>query len=157
MKLRRNLPIKIIIQEFDDIYMWKMYKDKWIKHYEELDTYHIKCSPQLFALWSNKALWLEDAIHHNYFNTQYFQYTDFGSFRYDNLSEDIINNYPVIDKYEDDKIIISLLDNFKEEDMYCIKPIEGELLIHSPDMWHAVSVHNSDLPRNVFVFDIDYV
>jgi hypothetical protein len=49
------------------------------------------------------------------------------------------------------------IDNFKEEDMYWLKPIQGELVIHSPDVWHAVSVHNSDLPRNVFVFDIDYV
>lgn len=49
------------------------------------------------------------------------------------------------------------IDKFKEEDMHWLKPIEGELVIHSPDIWHAVSVHNSDLPRNVFVFDIDYV
>lgn len=49
------------------------------------------------------------------------------------------------------------IDNFKEEDMYWLKPVEGELVIHSPEIWHAVSVHESDLPRNVFVFDIDYV
>ena len=49
------------------------------------------------------------------------------------------------------------IDDFKKEDMYWLKPTEGELVIHSPDIWHAVSVHNSDLPRNVFVFDIDYV
>ena len=116
MELRGDLPIKIIIQDFEDIYMWKMYKDKWIKHYEELDTYFIKCSPQLFAIWSNKVIWLEDAINHNYFNTKYFQYTDFGSFRYDNLSEDIINNYPIINKYEDDRILISLLINFEQDD-----------------------------------------
>jgi hypothetical protein len=41
-------------------------------------------------------------------------------------------------------------------DTYRLKPKQGELVIHSPEMWHAVSVHNNDLPRNVFVFDIDY-
>ena len=125
MELRGDLPIKIIIQDFEDIYMWKMYKDKWIKHNDELDTYFVKCSPQLFAIWSNKVIWLEDAINHNYFNTKYFQYTDFGSLRYDNLPEDIINNYPVINKYEDDKILISLIFNFDKGDFRIKNNIVG--------------------------------
>lgn len=49
------------------------------------------------------------------------------------------------------------LEDYEESDKYHLKPKEGEMIIHSPDVWHAVSVHNSDLPRNVFVFDIDYV
>jgi hypothetical protein len=49
------------------------------------------------------------------------------------------------------------LKNINEEDIYTIQPIEGELIIHSPNLWHAVGMHNNDLPRNVFVFDIDYV
>jgi hypothetical protein len=49
------------------------------------------------------------------------------------------------------------IDDYVESDRYYLKPIEGELVIHSPETWHAVSVHNSDLPRNVFVFDIDYI
>lgn len=46
---------------------------------------------------------------------------------------------------------------FNEEDKYYVKPITGELVLHTPDMWHAVGNHNNDLPRNVFVFDADYV
>jgi hypothetical protein len=42
-------------------------------------------------------------------------------------------------------------------DTYRLKPKQGELVIHPPEMWHAVSVHNNDLPRIVFVFDIDYI
>jgi hypothetical protein len=49
------------------------------------------------------------------------------------------------------------LEDYNESDRYHLKPIQGELVIHSPDVWHAVSVHNSDLPRNVFVFDTDYI
>jgi hypothetical protein len=49
------------------------------------------------------------------------------------------------------------IENIKEEDRYILKPVEGELIIHSPNLWHAVGKHNNDLPRNVFVFDIDYV
>ena len=118
MELRGNLPIKIITQNFEDIYMWKMYKDKWIEHHK-VDK-HKNRSPQLFAIWANKVIWLEDAINHNYFNTQYFQYTDFGSFRNNDISELITDNYPTTDKYEEDKLIISILNNFNEND-YIIK------------------------------------
>jgi hypothetical protein len=43
------------------------------------------------------------------------------------------------------------------EDMFWLNPRAGDLVIHSPAVWHGVSKHNSDLHRNVFVFDIDYV
>ena len=49
------------------------------------------------------------------------------------------------------------IHEYDECDRYHLKPKQGELVIHSPEVYHAVSVHNSDLPRNVFVFDIDYV
>jgi hypothetical protein len=47
--------------------------------------------------------------------------------------------------------------DYAEEDKYYIHPKEGELILHLPEVWHAVTVHNSDLPRNCFVFDADYV
>jgi hypothetical protein len=43
------------------------------------------------------------------------------------------------------------------EDTYWLKPKEGDFVIHSPEVWHGVSRHKSELNRNVFVFDIDYV
>lgn len=38
-----------------------------------------------------------------------------------------------------------------------LDPVEGMLVIHSPHVWHGVTKHLSDIPRDVFVFDIDYV
>jgi hypothetical protein len=49
------------------------------------------------------------------------------------------------------------LHEYDENRKCYLQPKEGELVIHSPEMWHAVSIHKSVLPRNVFVFDIDYV
>jgi hypothetical protein len=49
------------------------------------------------------------------------------------------------------------VEQYSKEDTYWLKPNEGELVIFLPDLCHAVSTHNSDLPRNVFVFDFDYV
>ena len=46
---------------------------------------------------------------------------------------------------------------FKEENKWYLNPREGELIIHSPVSWHAVTEHHSDLPRNCIVFDADYV
>jgi len=46
---------------------------------------------------------------------------------------------------------------FKEEDTTWLEPKQGLLVIHSPYVWHGVSTHGNELPRDVFVFDIDYV
>ena len=49
------------------------------------------------------------------------------------------------------------IEDYKKEDTYWLQTVEGELVIHSPELFHAVSTHNNNLPRNVFVFDIEYV
>lgn len=49
------------------------------------------------------------------------------------------------------------IEDYPVERQHWLQPIEGELVIHSPDVWHAVSVHKNDIPRNVFVFDVDIV
>lgn len=47
------------------------------------------------------------------------------------------------------------VENFEETTW--LQPEEGMLVIHSPEVWHGVSRHLSESPRDVFVFDIDYV
>ena len=49
------------------------------------------------------------------------------------------------------------IDEYDELDTHWITPVQGQIVIHSPLLCHAVSIHHSNLPRNVFVFDIDYV
>jgi len=46
---------------------------------------------------------------------------------------------------------------YDEKDKWYLQPIEGELVLHKPDVWHAVTEHHNDLPRNCIVFDADYV
>jgi hypothetical protein len=48
------------------------------------------------------------------------------------------------------------IEDYPQERQHWLQPIEGELVMHTPEVWHAVSVHMSDTPRNVFVFDIDF-
>jgi hypothetical protein len=70
---------------------------------------------------------------------------------YVNVPEDSSNLVFVKEGRPDEPV-----ENFKEDTTW-LKPVEGMLVIHSPYVWHGVSKHLSDKPRDVFVFDIDYV
>jgi hypothetical protein len=48
------------------------------------------------------------------------------------------------------------IEEYPTERQHWLQPIDGELVMHSPEVWHAVSTHMSEIPRNVFVFDIDF-
>jgi len=43
--------------------------------------------------------------------------------------------------------------SYPEKKKHYIKPVEGQLIIHPPNIPHAVSRHNSDDPRTCFVFE----
>jgi hypothetical protein len=49
------------------------------------------------------------------------------------------------------------LSEYSEEDRHYITPTEGELILHLPEVWHAVGVHNSDLYRTCHVYDADFL
>lgn len=63
------------------------------------------------------------------------------------------SNLVFIENGSDDTYI----EDYPKERQHWLQPVEGELVVHAPEVWHAVSVHNSDIPRNVFVFDVDFV
>lgn len=44
---------------------------------------------------------------------------------------------------------------FLEQDKHYVHPNLGEFIIHPAQVWHAVGLHQSDLRRICFVFDID--
>ena len=44
---------------------------------------------------------------------------------------------------------------FPEQDRHYVYPKQGEFVIHPANAWHAIGVHQSDLRRICFVFDID--
>lgn len=48
------------------------------------------------------------------------------------------------------------VDYFPKERQFPFTPHEGLMIIHSPHVWHGVTAHGNDIPRDVFVFDIDY-
>lgn len=44
--------------------------------------------------------------------------------------------------------------NYKSEDLFNISVESGTLIIHKPDVPHAVSIHNSNKPRTCLIFEI---
>jgi hypothetical protein len=85
-------------------------------------------------------------------------------YSYENFCPDIVGIFYVDVPLESSKLAIvnngredTYASDYAEEDKYYILPTEGELILHLPEVWHAVTVHNNDLPRNCFVFDADFV
>jgi hypothetical protein len=81
-----------------------------------------------------------------------------------NFCPDIVGIFYVDVPLESSKLAIvnngredTQASDYAEADKHYISPVEGELILHLPDVWHAVTVHNSNLPRNCFVFDADFV
>jgi len=46
--------------------------------------------------------------------------------------------------------------SFLEEDKFYVKPRSGDLVIHTPELWHAVGEHNSKETRLCFVFHLTF-
>jgi hypothetical protein len=49
------------------------------------------------------------------------------------------------------------VSDYNVEDTFIVKPSAGQLVLHTPDVWHAVSEHQSNLHRTCFVFDANYI
>lgn len=73
-------PLQIVVKPFQELDAWKLYGDRWIaEHSKDHEReYH---SPQLYALWAQKAWFVKEAIERNPFNTQRFFWCDIGAFR----------------------------------------------------------------------------
>jgi len=112
--LRGDLPITYRIAPFESIYMWKTYKNEWnAQTKNDPENYH---SPELYAVWANKAVWLEDSAITNPYNTPYFMWVDAGGFRIQEDQDLYVNNFPMFNRFPKDKMLFSLIYPFKGED-----------------------------------------
>lgn len=111
-RMRGSKPFHIIAKPFEELYMWKTYQQEWIRH-KKLDhePYH---TPELYAIWSQKAIWMEEAIHKNPFQTPYFFWADIGTFRIP-PPETIRTKFP-LPRFPTGKILLSSVDSMTNED-----------------------------------------
>ena len=127
--LREDRPIKFIPIPFNELDTWKLYKDKWIEHHaiDPENRYH---TPELYAIWAQKAFFVENAIKSNYFNTNYFFWCDFGAFRDPNIDHNILETFPQIKYFNNDKLLLQSICDLSESD----KKIEKDSL-YIPNVW----------------------
>ena len=111
--LREDRPIKFIIIRFEKLDTWAKYKDKWIENHK-IDPEKSNHTPELYAIWAQKAFFVERAIESNYFNTDYFFWCDFGAFRDPNIASAILESFPQIKHFSSDKILLQAINDLSE-------------------------------------------
>jgi hypothetical protein len=104
--------------------MWENYKEEWIKDYEMDPEKHYH-SPQLYAVWASKPVWLEEVAIENPFHTENFMWVDSGGFRIEKDQELYRKNFPKLRRFAKDKLIFSIINKFTEGDLKKVKTIIG--------------------------------
>ena len=132
--LREDRPIKFIIIRFEKLDTWAKYKDKWIENHK-IDPEKSNHTPELYAIWAQKAFFVEKAILTNYFNTDYFFWCDFGAFRNPNIDNIILQTFPQTLHFKDDTLLLqSILDLSESEKIIKDDGIYGEKIKISVDL-----------------------
>lgn len=111
---RGDKPIHIIELPFEQLDMWVKYKDIWRENYDRDPEKSIH-SPELYAIWAQKSVFVEHAIQVNPFHTDYFFWCDFGIFRED-YSKEIMNSFPNTRYLYENKIIINAVQPMSKEE-----------------------------------------
>ena len=113
--LRENRPITFVPIPFEELDTWKLYKDKWIENHkiDPENSYH---TSELYAIWAQKAFFVERAIKSNYFNTEYFFWCDFGAFRNPNIDNRILQTFPQTAYLKGEKILLQSIADLTESD-----------------------------------------
>jgi len=104
----------IIPIEYEELPVYKLYKDLWEVQYKmdkQQDTGRTK---ECYVLWNSKIYFLRQAIEINPFSSDKFIWSDIGCLRmqgYDSsLINQIIDNYPLYEKISKKQIDIVLLE-----------------------------------------------
>jgi len=114
-ELRGDKPIHIIILPFHELDTWKLYKDKWIAHHD-MDPENVIHSPELYAVWAQKAFFVERAISINPFTTEFFFWCDIGAFRNPNIDPLILSTFPSTRYMEPNRMLFQSLVDVKSSD-----------------------------------------
>ncbi len=86
-------PLHIITTSFEDLDMWKLYKHQWLTQHtlDHEAAYH---TPELYALWAQKSVFVAEVVKTNPFGTDTFYWCDIGAFRDPNISPSILATFP---------------------------------------------------------------
>ncbi len=113
---RRSKPTLIVSMEFEEIDSWRLYKSKWIAHHAKDPEKKNTHTPELYAIWAQKAFFVEKAVHMNVFSTEYFFWCDFGAFRDIAINQEILRSFPHPKYLLQNKILFQSIGDMKPSD-----------------------------------------
>ena len=117
-KIRNNYlnKTKIVRINLENLYTYK-YINYFIKdNKRDPEKYH---TTELYLIWNNKVAFMHDAFKNNYFDTEYYMWTDIGMLREESLYN-ILNNNEFkcnIEKLNKDKVTLLKLNNFTFDEL----------------------------------------
>jgi hypothetical protein len=108
-------PLHIIPRPFEELATWTLYSQQWIVHHDydiEKDT--ISHTPELYALWAQKAFFVEEVTALNPFGTSHFFWCDIGAFRNPTTHSRILDTFPASQHLpQDDRILLCSVAGLK--------------------------------------------
>ncbi len=112
--LRTNgYPMYIVEKPFATLHAWTLYQDIWQKHSTmDHELYH---TPELYALWAEKAWFVEEAIKRNPFKTSHFFWCDIGAFRQP-MTPAMQQSFPRVDCFSKDRILMCSVEPLNSQD-----------------------------------------
>jgi hypothetical protein len=115
--LRGNKPIHIITAQFESLDMWVRYENNW-RHNHTFDPEAHIHTPELYAIWAQKPIFVEKAIESNPFNTEYFFWCDIGAFRDPNVPDEVLQSFPTTTHLPIDRIVLQGIGDLKDSDKF---------------------------------------
>jgi hypothetical protein len=112
---RGNLPIHIITIPFCELDTWKLYQNHWVEHLNMDPEKHIH-SPELYAIWAQKAFFVDRTVQLNPFNTKFFFWCDIGAFRDKDISPVILDSFPTTQYLERYRILLQSIGDVTTND-----------------------------------------
>ena len=114
-------PLHIVELPFTELDTWVRWKDRWIADWDK-DHEKAHHTPQLYAIWAQKAFFVDRAAALNPFGSEHFFWCDIGALRTEPPAA-VYANFPDIARFPaDDRIVMSAVhaleagDTKKHED-----------------------------------------
>lgn len=112
----KELKLKIIVKEFNDLDILKKYNlNIWDSQYSLDPTPEVR-TKECYIIWNSKMNFIKEAIELNPFNSDKFIWNDIGSMRDIHYSQKI-KNFPHYNNISNDKLDIVLIQKY-ENDYY---------------------------------------
>jgi hypothetical protein len=108
-------PLYIIAKPFEELDSWVLYRDEWVAHHamDHEKEYH---TPELYAVWAQKAFFVEQVATLNPYETDYFFWCDIGAFRGESVEKRILERFPSATNLPRDRILLSAINPLTAED-----------------------------------------